>query len=63
MIGIFPWLPRSLTFSTPGGIEGSDGKGITSVWMERLAERSGVKIGRFLGVIKIVMAKPRRASW
>lgn len=26
-------------------------------------ERSGVRMGRFLGVTTIVMVRPRRASW
>lgn len=53
----------SLTFSTAGGIDGWSGKGRTRVWMEGEEERSGVRIGRFLGVIRIVMDKPLRESW
>lgn len=53
----------SLTFSTAGGREGWGGKGRIRVWMEGEEERSGVRMGRFLGVIRIVMAKPRRESW
>lgn len=31
--------------------------------MEGEDERSGVRIGRFLGVIRIVIVKPLRESW
>lgn len=60
---MFPALPRCLTFSTPSGIEGWDGKGITRVWIEGFEERRGVRIGRFLGVIRIVIVNPLRERW
>lgn len=53
----------SLTFSTPGGMDGWSGKGRIRVWMEGEEERRGVRIGRFLGVIRIVMDKPLRERW
>ena len=31
--------------------------------MEGLEERRGVRVGRFLGVTKMVMVKLRRDSW
>lgn len=31
--------------------------------MEGLEERRGERVGRFLGVSKMVMVKPRRESW
>ncbi|KAK6795341.1 hypothetical protein RDI58_008794 [Solanum bulbocastanum] len=57
-----PLAGRSLTFSTPAGIEGSDGKGQTRVFIDGFLERRGSKIGRFLGVTKIVMATPLLTS-
>lgn len=62
-MGMLPWLPISLTFSAPEGMEGSAGKGKIRVWMDGAEERRGVRIGRFLGVIKMVMVRPLRESW
>lgn len=56
-------MPRSLTFSTPCGMLGLGGKGRTRVWIEGWAERRGVRVGRFFGVTKMVMDRPRRESW
>lgn len=50
---------RSLTFSAPEGMDGSAGKGRTKGFMEGCVERSGCRIGRFLGVTMIVMVSPR----
>ncbi|KAJ0454986.1 hypothetical protein HanRHA438_Chr15g0698901 [Helianthus annuus] len=63
VMGMLPWLPISLTFSTPGGRVGWGGKGRTKVWMLGEEERSGLKIGRFLGVTKMVMVRPLVARW
>uniref|UniRef100_A0A7C9D6Z4 Uncharacterized protein n=1 Tax=Opuntia streptacantha TaxID=393608 RepID=A0A7C9D6Z4_OPUST len=65
MMGTLPEFPTSLTFSTPDGRSGWGGKGRTKVSMKSgwWAERSGPKIGRFLGVTKIVILRPLRASW
>ena len=66
-MGRLPWFPISLTFSTFGGREGWGGKGKTRGWIleedEEEEERSGVRIGRFLGVTKMVMVRPWVARW
>ncbi|GMN25495.1 hypothetical protein TIFTF001_051443 [Ficus carica] len=63
MMGRLPDLPRSLTFSTPEGRAGWGGKGRTRGWTEEgWAERRGERVGRFWGVVKMVMGKRRRAS-
>ena len=65
MMGQIPENPTSLTFSMPEGRSGWGGKGRTKVWMGLgwWAERSGFKMGRFLGVTNIVILTPRRANW
>lgn len=52
----------SLTFSTPDGIDGWEGKRRTRVLMEGWRERRGFKRGRLLGVIKMVMVRPWMAN-
>ena len=54
---------RSLTFSAPEGREGCAGTGRTRGLILACVERSGCRIGRFLGVTRMVMVRPRRASW
>lgn len=54
---------KSLTFSTPGGIEGCVGKGRTRVLIEGWAERRGFRRGRFFGVTRMVMMRPWLTSW
>ncbi|KAH7832949.1 hypothetical protein Vadar_001705 [Vaccinium darrowii] len=63
MIGTLPELPNSRTFSTPGGRDGWWGKGRSRVWIDGCAERSGFRVGRFLGVMRIVRVRPRRDNW
>lgn len=62
-MGKFPLLPSSLTFSTPGGIDECDGKGRTRVLIAGWASRSGNRIGRFLGVTKMVISIFFRDNW
>ena len=62
-MGTFPMFPTSLTFSTLEGRDEWWGKGRTRVWMDGWEERSGSRVWRFLGVTKMVMVRPRMASW
>lgn len=59
----FPEFPMSLMFSVSRR-EGRCGKGKRRVWIEEdgWAERSGLRIGRFLGVTKMVMVRPWTAN-
>lgn len=62
-MGRLPLFPNSLTFSTPAGTDGCDGNGRTRVWIAGRASRSEDTIGRFLGVIKMVMSRFLRDNW
>ncbi len=54
---------KSLLFSTPGGIDGCEGKGRTRVLMEAgCVERRELRKERFFGVTRMVMVKPWMAS-
>lgn len=52
-------------FSAPEGILGCEGKGRMSVWMVfGCVDKRGVRVGRFLGVMMMVMVKVVwRAKW
>lgn len=57
-------LPTSRTFSAPGGMFGCEGNGRMRVWMVfGWVDRSGFRIGRFLGVTMMVMVRFWRAKW
>ena len=63
IMGVFPEFPMSLTFSMPDESLGWGGKGRIRVWMEDgWVKRSGSKMGRFFGVIRMVILSPKRAS-
>lgn len=51
-------LPTSRIFSAPSGIFGCEGKGRMSVWMVfGWVDKRGFSVGRFLGVMMMVMVK------